>query len=52
VGHVRELPVVIDAALLEHDEIWSAGGTPNTVFPTTPAELVRVTGGEVVEVRA
>jgi prolyl-tRNA editing enzyme YbaK/EbsC (Cys-tRNA(Pro) deacylase) len=52
VGHARELPVVIDAAVLEHDEIWSAGGTPNTVFPTTPAELIRVTGGEVVDVRA
>jgi prolyl-tRNA editing enzyme YbaK/EbsC (Cys-tRNA(Pro) deacylase) len=52
VGHARELPVVIDGALLEHDEIWSAGGTPNAVFPTTPAELIRITGGEVVDVRA
>jgi prolyl-tRNA editing enzyme YbaK/EbsC (Cys-tRNA(Pro) deacylase) len=52
VGHPKVLPVVIDAALLEHDEIWSAGGTPNAVFPTTPAELVRVTGAEVVDVRA
>jgi prolyl-tRNA editing enzyme YbaK/EbsC (Cys-tRNA(Pro) deacylase) len=52
VGHSRRLRVVIDAALLEHEEIWSAGGTPNAVFPTTPAELIRLTGGEVVDVRA
>jgi prolyl-tRNA editing enzyme YbaK/EbsC (Cys-tRNA(Pro) deacylase) len=52
VGHPRPLPVVIDSALLAHDEIWSAGGTPNAVFPTTPDELIRVTGAEVVDVRA
>jgi prolyl-tRNA editing enzyme YbaK/EbsC (Cys-tRNA(Pro) deacylase) len=52
VGHPRPVRTVIDAALLAHDEIWSAGGTPNAVFPTTPAELIRVTGAEVVDVRA
>jgi prolyl-tRNA editing enzyme YbaK/EbsC (Cys-tRNA(Pro) deacylase) len=52
VGHSRRLRVVIDSALLEHEEIWSAGGTPNAVFPTTPAELIRLTGAEVVDVRA
>ena len=52
VGHPRALRTVIDSALLEHDEIWSAAGTPNAVYPTTPAELVRLTGAEVVEVRA
>jgi prolyl-tRNA editing enzyme YbaK/EbsC (Cys-tRNA(Pro) deacylase) len=52
VGHPQELRAVIDAALLEHEEIWSAGGTPNAVFPITPAELIRLTGAEVVDVRA
>jgi prolyl-tRNA editing enzyme YbaK/EbsC (Cys-tRNA(Pro) deacylase) len=52
VGHARGLRAVIDSALPEHEEIWSAGGTPNAVFPTTPDELIRLTGAEVVDVRA
>ena len=34
----------IDESLAEYDEIWSAAGTPNAVFPTTYDELVRLTG--------
>jgi prolyl-tRNA editing enzyme YbaK/EbsC (Cys-tRNA(Pro) deacylase) len=52
VGHPAPVRTLMDAALLAHDEIWSAGGTPNAVFPTTPAELIRLTGAEVVDVRA
>ena len=52
VGHPAPLRTVIDAALLEHEEIWSAAGTPNAVYPTTPAELIRLTGAQVVDVRA
>jgi prolyl-tRNA editing enzyme YbaK/EbsC (Cys-tRNA(Pro) deacylase) len=52
VAHPARLRVVIDKALLEHAEIWSAAGTPNAVFPTTPDELRRITGAEVVDVRA
>ncbi|MFN8076319.1 MAG: YbaK/EbsC family protein [Kineosporiaceae bacterium] len=33
-----------------HSVIWAAAGHPRTVFPTTFDELVRITGGEVVEV--
>ncbi len=52
VGHPAPLRTVIDSALLEHDEIWSAAGTPNAVYPTTPDELRRLTGAKVVDVRA
>ena len=31
--------------------IWAAAGTPNAVFETTPAELARMTGGLVADVR-
>ena len=30
--------------------IWAAAGTPNAVFRLTPADLERMTGGEVVRV--
>jgi prolyl-tRNA editing enzyme YbaK/EbsC (Cys-tRNA(Pro) deacylase) len=51
VGHATPPRVLIDIDLIHHPEIWAAAGTPNAVFRTTPEELVRITGGEVVEVR-
>jgi prolyl-tRNA editing enzyme YbaK/EbsC (Cys-tRNA(Pro) deacylase) len=43
---------VIDRDLLGHDEIWAAAGTPNSVFPLSPPELLARTGGEVDVVSA
>lgn len=45
VGHT--LPVVIDASLERFKEVWAAAGHPYCVFPTTVAELVRLTRGRV-----
>ena len=33
-----------------YDEIWAAGGVPQAVFPTTYAELLRITAGTAAEV--
>lgn len=52
VGHPRPPRTVIDSALLEHEEIRSAAGTPNAVYPVTPAELLRLTHAGIVDVRA
>jgi prolyl-tRNA editing enzyme YbaK/EbsC (Cys-tRNA(Pro) deacylase) len=38
---------VIDEDLLAHERIWAAAGHPSAVFPLTPDELVRLTGGQV-----
>jgi prolyl-tRNA editing enzyme YbaK/EbsC (Cys-tRNA(Pro) deacylase) len=40
------LRTVVDLALAEYPQVWAAGGIPHAVFPTTFAELVRLTGGE------
>lgn len=40
----------IDADLMALTLIWAAAGTPNAVFPLTPDELARVTGGEIVPI--
>lgn len=45
VGHPESLRTLVDVALEEHPEVWAAAGTPHAVFPTTFAELVRITGG-------
>jgi len=50
VGHAAPLPVYVDRDLLQYDLVWAAAGTPNAVFPITPGELVRVTGGRVADV--
>jgi prolyl-tRNA editing enzyme YbaK/EbsC (Cys-tRNA(Pro) deacylase) len=50
VAHAVAMRVLVDPDLLTYDEVWCAGGTPNTLFPIAPSELVRVTGGEVTAV--
>lgn len=45
VGHPAPLRTVVDIALDAYAQVWAAGGTPHTVFPTTFAELVSLTGG-------
>jgi prolyl-tRNA editing enzyme YbaK/EbsC (Cys-tRNA(Pro) deacylase) len=47
VGHPHPLRTFIDADLLAYAEIWAAAGTPNSVFVLAPADLPRMTGGEV-----
>lgn len=49
VGHSTNFPIFIDHDLLQYAEIWAAGGTPNAVFPLTPADLVRITNGIVID---
>ncbi len=50
VSHARPPIVLIDETLLRFDNIWAAAGTPNAVFRLTPAALVALTGGLVVDV--
>jgi len=45
VGHPSPLRTFVDTALEQYPEIWAAAGHAHTVFPTTYAELVRLTGG-------
>lgn len=45
VGHPRHLRTLVDEALGEYDTVWAAAGHAHTVYPTTFADLVRVTGG-------
>ena len=49
-GHPKPLHTLVDTALERYPEIWAAGGIPHAVFPTTFAELVRLTAGTPAEV--
>lgn len=51
-AHPSPLRTVIDEQLLTLDTIWAAAGSATSVFPLTPAELVRLSRGEVMPVTA
>ncbi len=46
-GHARALETVVDEDLLGYETVWAAAGTPSSVFPIAPADLVARTGGRV-----
>lgn len=50
-GHPAPLPTLLDEDLLTYDVVWAAAGTPDTVFPVTPRDLVRTTGARVTDLR-
>jgi prolyl-tRNA editing enzyme YbaK/EbsC (Cys-tRNA(Pro) deacylase) len=49
-GHPAPLETVVDEDLMGYDEIWAAAGTPRSVFPLTPAQLVERSGGTIARV--
>jgi prolyl-tRNA editing enzyme YbaK/EbsC (Cys-tRNA(Pro) deacylase) len=49
-GHVQDLPTLIDTSLERWQTVWAAAGTPHDVFSITAEELARVTGARRVEV--
>lgn len=44
-GHPAPVRTLVDEDLAQYAEIWAAAGVPQSVFPTTFAELVRITNG-------
>ena len=50
VAHPEPLRTLVDTELERYDEVWAAAGHPHTVFPTTYAELLRITGGEPADI--
>jgi prolyl-tRNA editing enzyme YbaK/EbsC (Cys-tRNA(Pro) deacylase) len=50
VGHPAPIRTLVDTWLESYDVIWAAAGHPHAVFPTTYAELVRITNGTPADV--
>src|SRR5215207_3732536 len=48
-GHTQPVTVVVDRDLLHHDWLWAAAGLPDSVFRVSPADLLRASGGRVVD---
>jgi prolyl-tRNA editing enzyme YbaK/EbsC (Cys-tRNA(Pro) deacylase) len=51
IGLATPLPVYVDRDLLGYEVVYAAAGLPECVFPIAPAELVRATGGQVVDIK-
>ena len=49
-GHARAMVTFVDSSLRRFGEVWAAGGTPHTVFPIAPADLLRIAGGTELDV--
>jgi prolyl-tRNA editing enzyme YbaK/EbsC (Cys-tRNA(Pro) deacylase) len=52
VGHPEPLRTLVDTSLESYDVVWAAAGHAHTVFPTSFAELVRITAGTPAAVGA
>jgi Cys-tRNA(Pro) deacylase len=50
-GHSTQLRVFVDPDLLQYDEVWAAAGTWNDNFGASPADIVRVAGGVVTDLK-
>ena len=50
VGHPRHLRTVVDVTLGRYDRVWAAAGHSHAVFATTYDELIRITGGQPMDV--
>jgi len=51
IGHASSFEIFIDEDLLQYQEIWAAAGTPFAVFRLTPADLVKMTRGQVIAIK-
>lgn len=50
-GHATALRVFLDDALLAHETVWAAAGTPTHVFACSPGALVEAAGARVARLR-
>ena len=50
-GHKTDLRIFIDPDLLQYDEVWAAAGTWHDVFAIVPDDLVRASGGKIIDLK-
>ena len=49
-GHATAIRALLDEDLLAYETVWAAAGTPRDVIALTPAELARLSNGELADV--
>ncbi|MBS3902865.1 MAG: YbaK/EbsC family protein [Anaplasmataceae bacterium] len=51
IGYPLDIKPLIDEDLMTYLELWAAAGTPNSVFQLSPSDLLKMTEGQVVNLR-
>jgi prolyl-tRNA editing enzyme YbaK/EbsC (Cys-tRNA(Pro) deacylase) len=49
-GHRAPIPTLVDVWLERYSHVWASAGQADTVFRTTFAELLKITGGEAADI--
>lgn len=50
-GHDTPIATYMDEDLLEHEQVWAAAGTPNSVFPVAPRALAAAAKATIIPVK-
>lgn len=50
IGHPEPVRTLVDESLLRYDEVWSAAGDAQSVFPADPEKLVAWSGGAIARI--
>jgi Cys-tRNA(Pro) deacylase len=51
IAHKTEMKTLIDADLIQYDELWAAAGTPNAVFCLNSSMLQSLTKGIILDIK-
>lgn len=52
IGHCSKMKaIIVDEDLLKHNKVWTAGGTPNSVFSIYMHDLLIITGGIIRKIK-
>lgn len=50
-GYELDIKPLIDEDLMAYQEIWAAAGTPYSVFQLSPKDLLKITQGQVADLK-
>ncbi len=50
-GHIQPIQTIMDEDLNVFDQVWAAAGTPNSCFPISPNELLKIAGATLASVK-
>lgn len=50
-GHANNLSAYMDASLLDAEEVYAGGGASNVLLRTSPQEILRLSGANVIQLR-
>lgn len=49
-SHKQQIRTLLDQDLMQYDTIWASAGTPNSLFPISPKDLVSLSHAEVISI--